>query len=49
MLPVLAPQLSAIPIAPTTPVKRIKPTKKNSPSIKKIFSKDKEVKFETPV
>ena len=48
MVPVLAPQLTAIPIQPS-PVKRVKLTNKKTPSIKKIFSKDKEVKFETPV
>lgn len=48
MVPVLAPQLQSIPIQPLTPLKRSKSIK-GSPAIKKIFSKEKEVKFETPV
>ena len=45
-MPVLAPQIqSSIPsIQPFTPFKRTKST-----NIKKIFNKEKEVKFETPV
>lgn len=48
MIPVLAPQLQTIAVQPTTPIKRARSTK-GPQSLKKIFSKDKEVKFETPV